>query len=99
MALNILTNKTHPTFAGTNAVSQTLSFYEGSILLGTGWSDATGRWRFTSEVPLTEGVHNVTVTNVDASGQQRPALDTLIVTVDLTPPSAIATISAIATDM
>lgn len=99
MALNILTNKTQPTLAGTNAVSsQTLSFYEGSVLIGTGWSDATGRWRFTSQVPLQEGVHNVTVTYVDASGQQRPALEPLIVTVDLTPPSAMATISAITTD-
>ncbi|MDW9652892.1 type I secretion C-terminal target domain-containing protein [Sinorhizobium meliloti] len=99
MTTYIYTNKTQPPLSGVSDLpNSTFYFYEGDRLIGITTSDASGVWRFTPDMPLSEGPHNLNMTFIDASGQESPALEPINLIIDLTPPSATAVISAVTTD-
>ncbi|WBV44615.1 Ig-like domain-containing protein [Pseudoroseomonas cervicalis] len=84
-----LTNDTTPTVNGVAAPGASVSLYLGQTLLGTATADAqTGAWSITASA-LPEGTHQLTaVATVDGASSQPSAA--LSVTIDTTPPAAVA---------
>ncbi|MCF8226776.1 MAG: T9SS type A sorting domain-containing protein, partial [Bacteroidales bacterium] len=81
------TNVQTPVFTGTAepwATVELFSNVEGGSI-GTVVDDGTGSWTVTSSL-LSEGTHNITVTETDSAGNTSAVSLPLAVTIDITPP-------------
>jgi hypothetical protein len=74
------------TLTGAAAASSTVNLYDGTVLLGTATTDATGAWTFKTAT-LTDGIHSFTATDT-LSGATSAASAALAVTVDTVAPAA-----------
>lgn len=84
-----ITNDTTPTFGGTAAPASTVELSADGISLGMTAADAAGAWRLTTL--LTEGTYALTATATDAIGNVSDPSPALIVTIDTTEPTIMAT--------
>ena len=78
------------TLAGTAEANTTVSIYDGSTLLGTTTTNGIGAWSFTT-AKLSDGTHNFTATDTDASAITSVASSALNVTVDTVAPTVMFT--------
>ncbi|MDN8007947.1 Ig-like domain-containing protein [Burkholderia multivorans] len=81
------TDDTTPTLTGTAEAGSTISIYDGTTLLGTTTTDASGNWSFTPASALGEGAHSLTVTATDSSGNVSTPSTAFDLTIDTTAPS------------
>jgi hypothetical protein len=91
-----ITNDTTPTLTGTAYDSGgQIEIYEGTTLLGKADVGADRTWTFTlaSDKAFADGVHTVTVHQVDAAGNASEASAGLAITVDTTAPTVIGGVS------
>jgi large repetitive protein len=82
-----VTNATVLTLTGTGVANSTVKVYDGSTLLGTASTNASGAWSFTTGT-LSSGTHNFTATVTDIFGNVSPASGATAMTVDTTAPVA-----------
>lgn len=94
IANNGVTDDTTPTLSGTGEAGSFISISDNGILIGMTEVDDNGNWTFTPDMPLGEGVHNLTITQTDSAGNVSAETTVPAFTIDTTPPPA-ATISGI----
>jgi uncharacterized repeat protein (TIGR01451 family) len=82
-----ITSVTTPVITGVGEVGSVIKVYDGATLLGTTTVAANGTWTFTSPI-LADGVHAITSTSTDASGNTSAASTALILIIDTIAPSA-----------
>ncbi len=83
-----LTNVNTPVIVGTAEANAVVSLYKDSTtLLGGATADGSGVWQMTLGA-LGEGAHTLTASAVDLAGNSSAASNSLIVTIDTTPPVA-----------
>jgi hypothetical protein len=92
-ATDKITSTASPQFSGSGAEHGVeIRLYEGSTLVGGGYSDEYGNW--TASVwdwrPLADGIHNISVSQVDFADNESPASTALAVTIDTARPAALA---------
>ncbi len=77
------------TLTGTAEADSNVHLYDsnGITVLGTTVADSNGNWSITSSA-LAEGNHSLTATATDPAGNTSSASAALVVTIDVTPPSA-----------
>jgi len=92
-----ITKDNTPTIRGTAfEAGGTIQVYEGDILLGSAAVKADKTWSFTigsqdgSPAQLADGVHNLTVRQVDAAGNRSAASDVLGLTIDTAAPAIVS---------
>ena len=81
-----ITKGTVLTLTGTAVASSTVNVYEGSVLLGTAATNASGGWSFTNTTVLSNGSHSFTATDT-VSGVTSAASTLLNVMVDTMAPN------------
>lgn len=94
IANNGVTDDATPTLTGTGEVGSFISISDNGILIGMVRVDDNGNWTFTPDIPLSDGVHNLTLTQTDAAGNVSAETRVPTFTVDTTPPAA-AVISSV----
>jgi Bacterial Ig-like domain/Domain of unknown function DUF11 len=82
-----LTKNITPAFTGTTEAGAVVKIYDGATLLGTAVVTGT-TWTFTSPA-LAVGVHPISATATDSSGNVSVASDPLVVTIDTATSAAI----------
>ncbi|UVH56699.1 Ig-like domain-containing protein [Variovorax paradoxus] len=88
------TNDTQPELKGSGAEPNgTVKVYDNGALIGTATADAAGKWTFTPT--LADGAHSLTVSNVDAAGNEGPQSTPLAFTVDTIAPSQSTVVTAV----
>ncbi|WP_454903847.1 Ig-like domain-containing protein [Variovorax gossypii] len=93
------TDDTTPTLGGSGATAgDVIKVYDNGSFLGSTTVKADGSWSFTPTTPLTEGAHKLITTATDPVGNESPQSGVFTVNVDVTPPTAKATLVAISTD-
>ncbi|WP_440599707.1 BapA/Bap/LapF family large adhesin [Acinetobacter soli] len=94
------TDDTTPTLSGTGATpGDVIKVYDGNDVVGSVTVGADGRWNYTIPAPgLTEGPHNLSVTATDPVGNESGKSDPFTVNVDLTAPTATASLVSITQD-
>ncbi|WP_212772072.1 Ig-like domain-containing protein [Acinetobacter gerneri] len=95
------TNDRHPTVNGSGAEAHALIILKDTNgqILGTTTADATGHWRVEPDTgnALTDGLHNLQVTQTDQAGNESPAVS-FELNVDATAPTQSTTITGIEDD-
>ncbi|WP_228301552.1 BapA/Bap/LapF family large adhesin [Acinetobacter soli] len=94
------TDDTTPTLSGTGATpGDVIKVYDGNDVVGSVTVGADGSWNYTIPAPgLTEGPHNLSVTATDPVGNESGKSDPFTVNVDLTAPTATASLVSITQD-
>ncbi|MHA7630708.1 Ig-like domain-containing protein [Corallococcus sp. M7] len=87
-ANQLVASKT-PTLSGTAEANSTVTVREGTTVLCTTTTNASGAWSCTSST-LAEGPHSITATAQDAAGNTGPASTAVPFSVDTTAPAAPA---------
>jgi hypothetical protein len=85
-----ITKVTTPTFTGTGAAANTtIKLYDGDTVVGQGTSNPDGTWSVAvdSDHVLIDGVHAISATQVNASGNASPRSDAVNVTIDTIAPT------------
>ena len=96
------TNDTRPELKGSGAQpTGTVRIYDNGALIGSTTADASGKWSFTPEAgkELANGAHSLTVSNVDAAGNEGPKSTPLAFTVDTVVPSTTPSIDSVTDDV
>ncbi|MFL9667796.1 Ig-like domain-containing protein [Variovorax sp. AB1(2024)] len=96
------TNDTRPELKGSGAQPNgTVRIYDNGALIGSTTADASGKWSFTPEAgkELANGAHSLTVSNVDAAGNEGPKSTPLAFTVDTVVPSTTPSIDSVTDDV
>ncbi|HCW0181164.1 TPA: BapA prefix-like domain-containing protein [Citrobacter freundii] len=88
IANNGVTDDATPTITGTGEAGSFISVSDNGILIGMVLVDDNGFWTFTPDTPLSDGVHNLTLTQTDAAGNVSAETTVPTFTVDTTPPAA-----------
>jgi len=88
IANNGITDDATPTLTGTGEAGSFISISDNGILIGMVQVDDDGNWTFTPDTPLSDGVHNLTLTQTDAAGNVSAETNVPTFTVDTTPPAA-----------
>jgi hypothetical protein len=90
-----ITSNASPNIVGVAAPNTTVTLYDtdGIAVLGTAKTDAAGKYLIASS-NLSDGVHDLTVTDTDEAGNVSPVSGKLVVTIDTLPP-AMPTISSV----
>ncbi|WP_213133516.1 BapA/Bap/LapF family large adhesin [Citrobacter sp. FP75] len=83
---NGVTDDATPTLTGTGEAGSYISISDNGILIGMVQVDDNGNWTFTPDIPLSDGVHNLTLTQTDAAGNVSSETTVPAFTVDTTPP-------------
>jgi hypothetical protein len=90
---------TTPTLRGSGATAgDTIRIYDNGQLLGATVVRLDGTWLFTTISTLLEGAHALTVSSIDAAGNESAQSQAFDVIVDVTAPTAMATVRAISDD-
>jgi hypothetical protein len=82
-----ITNDNTPMLTGTAEANSTVHIYDGATLLGSATANGSGAWTYTTAA-LTDGAHNLTITDSDAAGNTSAASTALSLTIDTTAPTA-----------
>ncbi|ATF48494.1 large repetitive protein [Citrobacter werkmanii] len=90
IASNAVIDDDTPTLSGIGVAGNFISVYDNGILIGMTQVDENGNWTFTPDTPLSEGVHNLTLTQTDPAGNVSAETTVPTFTVDITPPPAAA---------
>jgi hypothetical protein len=91
-----ITNIALPSYAGTAEAGSTVNLFNGATMIGFGTADPiTGAWSITTTTPLDEGVHSLTVADVDVAGNTSVASNPLSITIDTVGPSAASIASIV----
>lgn len=85
-----ITNQPQPTLTGTGEALAQVTVKEGTTVLGTTTTDATGTWQVSPTTALTAGTHTLTATAVDVAGNTSAGA-TLAVLVDPIAPTLTLT--------
>ncbi|WP_449466931.1 Ig-like domain-containing protein [Stenotrophomonas humi] len=85
-----VTNDDTPTISGTAQANNVIKIYDGSTLLGEVLADADGKWEFTPQTGLPNGLHTITATATNPVGQTSVATGPWHFTVDVTVPGQVA---------
>ena len=91
---NGVTDDATPTLTGTGEAGSYISISDNGILIGMVQVDDNGNWTFTPDTPLSDGVHNLTLTQTDDAGNVSAETSVPTFTVDTTPPES-AVISSV----
>ncbi|MDN4371214.1 Ig-like domain-containing protein [Citrobacter portucalensis] len=91
---NGVTDDATPTLTGTGEAGSNISISDNGILIGMVQVDDNGNWTFTPDTPLSDGVHNLTLTQTDDAGNVSAETSVPTFTVDTTPPEG-AVISSV----
>ncbi|MEF3675252.1 Ig-like domain-containing protein, partial [Citrobacter freundii] len=91
---NGVTDDATPTLTGTGEAGSYISISDNGILIGMVQVDDNGNWTFTPDTPLSDGVHNLTLTQTDDAGNVSAETSVSTFTVDTTPPEG-AVISSV----
>ncbi|MBD2060624.1 hypothetical protein H6F88_32295 [Oculatella sp. FACHB-28] len=89
-----LTSDNTPTLIGTATANTTIKLFNGTALLDTTTTGADGKWSFTPQSPLPDGVYQLSSAVVDSSGNTSSTSTPLTITIDATPPTAVLDVSA-----
>ena len=89
------TNDNTPTLTGVTEADSIVTIRDGSTVIGTTTSDASGNWSFTPAPALSEGSHSLTATVTDGAGNISPAAPPFVVVVDTLAPAAPSITSVI----
>ncbi|RZA27502.1 MAG: hypothetical protein EOP92_41645, partial [Lysobacteraceae bacterium] len=86
------TSDNSPTLSGVVEAHAAVQVYDGAALVATVTADASGLWSATlgSATALTEGVHSLTVKQIDRAGNASTASPALALTIDTTAPGALS---------
>ncbi|HUE92432.1 MAG TPA: Ig-like domain-containing protein, partial [Pseudomonas sp.] len=94
------TNDTQPTLSGAGAeANSTVNIYDNDVLLGSVTADASGNWSYTPVTALTDSSHALSVSNVDAAGNEGPQSTPISFAVDTQAPSQSVSITAVTDDV
>ncbi len=87
---NITSDRT-PTLAGSAEAYALVGIYKGATLVGSGYADAGGQWEATValEHALADGLHELTVRQVDKAGNTSGASSPIALTIDASAPAAL----------
>lgn len=88
IASNAVIDDDTPTLSGIGVAGNLISIYDNGTLIGMELVDENGNWTFTPDTPLSEGVHNLTLTQTDPAGNVSAETSVPTFTVDITPPPA-----------
>jgi hypothetical protein len=94
-----ITKVTTPTFTGTGAqANATIKLYEGDTVVGQGTSNPDGTWSVAVDGAhmLNDGVHAISVTQVNADGGASTRSDAVTVTIDTVAPTVSAYTNSVA---
>ncbi|KAA5946483.1 hypothetical protein F1543_06580 [Enterobacter cloacae] len=80
------TNDTTPTLSGSAAPGDVVSILDNGKVIGTVKADSSGKWSFTPDTALADGLHTFTVTATDAAGNARTS-GTFPIVIDTAAPS------------
>ncbi|TLU61264.1 BapA prefix-like domain-containing protein [Enterobacter sp. MF024] len=80
------TDETQPLIRGTGPANSQINLYEGTTLLGTATTSATGAWSIQLATPLGNGTHALTATVTDAAGNTATS-GTFNLVIDNVPPA------------
>jgi outer membrane usher protein FimD/PapC len=80
--VNAVVKTTKPTVIGTVEPNATVIIYDGGVEVGTTKADNSGKWIYTFDPGISNGVHTVTVTATDAAGNVSAVSAELPFTVD-----------------
>ncbi|EKU32073.1 BapA/Bap/LapF family large adhesin, partial [Citrobacter sp. L17] len=94
IGINGVTDDATPTLTGTGEAGSYISISDNGILIGMVQVDDNGNWTFTPDTPLSDGVHNLTLTQTDDAGNVSAETSVPTFTVDTTPPEG-AVISSV----
>jgi VCBS repeat-containing protein len=94
IANNGMTDDATPTLTGTGEAGNFISISDNGILIGMVQVDENGYWSFTPDTPLSDGVHNLTLTQTDAAGNVSVEANVPPFTVDTIAPAG-AVISSV----
>jgi hypothetical protein len=72
----------NPAISGEVEPGDTVSIYNGSVLVTTVIADGTGKWNYTFSPALTDGNHSITVTSTDIAGNKSDPGTALTIIVD-----------------
>ncbi|MBO3274740.1 Ig-like domain-containing protein [Pseudomonas schmalbachii] len=89
LAQNALTDDTQPTLEGTGDEGDLIRVYDNGNLLGSVEVDGDGKWSFTPDQPLADGVHLFTVRAEDRAGNLSKPSSGFTINIDGTPPGDI----------
>ncbi|MGK8541297.1 Ig-like domain-containing protein [Enterobacter cloacae] len=67
---NDVTDDARPEFSGKAKAGSTVTIMDGNVVLGSVKADASGNWVFTPTSDLGDGVHNITATAKDLTGNE-----------------------------
>ena len=81
-----VTDDTTPTVVGTAGANLKINVYDNGTLIGSTTSDSNGDWSLTPVAPLTQGVHGITATAVNAAGVESAPTGVFPFTIDTTAP-------------
>ncbi|MEG2569041.1 MAG: Ig-like domain-containing protein, partial [Acinetobacter sp.] len=88
-----------PTLEGTAEAGNVVIIYDEGKPVGSVTAGPNGHWNYTIPAPgLTEGSHNLTVTQTDPAGNVSQPSDPFNVIVDITVPTIVAEITSITED-
>jgi hypothetical protein len=93
-----ITNDTTPTLTGTGALAGAeVALYDGAALLGYARADAQGAWSYTVAgwPALADGVHALTVRQLDDHDQLGDASAALMLTIDTTAPTLLSVTASV----
>ncbi|MES2247252.1 MAG: Ig-like domain-containing protein [Pseudomonadota bacterium] len=93
-----VTNDARPTLHGTAQPGHTVTFHDGTTVLGTTQTRADGTWEFTPKDNLSEGAHHITATATGPVGQTGDASSGWHFEVDTLAPTQTSTVSGIGKD-
>src|SRR5207245_3209808 len=82
-----ITNVTTPVFTGTAEADSTVTIYSDGTEVGSDVADDNGNWSVQVSDP-SEGMHSITATATDATGNVSSASGALAITIDATGPIA-----------
>ncbi|MBO9723066.1 MAG: BapA prefix-like domain-containing protein [Novosphingobium sp.] len=91
-------NDTTPTLSGTAAANTVVLIFDGSLLLGSTTSNASGIWTFTPGTAIGNGAHSFTAVTTDTAGNVSAASNSYGMTVDTVAPTQTVTFTSLTTD-
>lgn len=69
------TDDSLPLIKGTAEAGSVVVIYDGTTVVGSVKTDNSGNWSFQPTLPLTQGLHDITVTATDLAGNVSPSSD------------------------
>lgn len=91
---NQQTNDNTPVINGRGEAFSMIAIYNGKMLIGTSFADASGKWTFTSPFAFPDGDYTLTAKAMDFSGNVGLASSAYKITIDTIPPAVPVILTA-----